>query len=356
MTNLRALTPLVLLLLGAARAAAQQPALPTNPHGTLPAGMDCIACHTAEAWRPLRRDPAFDHARDTRFSLTGRHESASCARCHLGLRFDEPRAAASDCASCHVDVHRGNLAGACSRCHNTTDFRDVEAVTLHQRTGFPLTGAHVTTPCESCHRTERSGSYTAVARSCVSCHRPALAAATASGVDHTAFPTDCAQCHVTMSWAGGASFDHVTASGGFQLLGVHAGQRCASCHTTPGFALRFTPPPAGDQDCVACHQSDYQGAHAGSGFPTTCTTCHAPTSWASAIAHDANFFPIYSGAHRGKWSSCATCHVAPGDFTVFNCLSCHEHRQSAMDEKHQGRTGYSYDSQACYSCHPRGRS
>lgn len=335
---------------------AQQPPVPTNPHGTLRPDVDCSDCHTATGWKPMRTDAEFDHGKDTKFILTGRHETTTCARCHLGLRFDEPKVAPSDCASCHVDVHRGNLAGSCTRCHNTDDFRDVETVSLHQRTGFPLTGAHVTTPCESCHKTERSGAYTAVAKDCVSCHRPLLAQAAASGVDHSGFPTDCAQCHVPLSWSGGATFDHLTASGGFLLEGAHVQQRCAACHTTPAFGLRFAPPPTSNQDCVACHQDDYQREHGGSGFPTTCTACHTVNSWASTLNHDAAFFPINSGAHRGQWASCATCHVTPGSFTTFTCLTCHVHRQSEMDAKHSGRSGYSYDSQACYRCHPRGRS
>lgn len=350
----RVLLGLCSLLFAASRGGAQPVPGAGNPHGALRPGVDCSDCHTSTAWRPMRADPKFDHDRDTEFALTGRHGTASCTRCHLDLRFDEPRTAPSDCASCHLDVHRGNLPGACSRCHNTTDFRDVETVTLHQRTAFPLTGAHVTTPCEACHKTERSGAYTAVPKDCLSCHRPALGIAAASGVDHSGFPTDCAQCHVTLSWAGGTRFEHLTVSGGFALEGAHAAQRCAACHVTPGFTLRFAPPPAGNNDCVACHQADYQREHAGSGFPTTCTTCHTVASWGASFDHDGRFFPINSGAHRGKWTSCATCHVVAGDFTTFTCLQCHLKPQ--MDDKHSGRTGYSYDSQACYSCHPRGKS
>ena len=39
----------------------------------------------------------------------------------------------------------------------------------------------------------------------------------------------------------------------------------------------------------------------------------------------------------------------------FSCFGCHPHSdQAKTDEKHQGETGYAYDSQACYNCHPRG--
>jgi len=42
---------------------------------------------------------------------------------------------------------------------------------------------------------------------------------------------------------------------------------------------------------------------------------------------------------------------------VFDCLSCHPHDDKATtDSQHQGRNGYVYESNACYDCHPRGRS
>lgn len=348
-------TAILLFLLVAppgAAAHAQAAPLPTNPHGPLRQGVDCSDCHTSADWKTMRPDPKFEHARATNFPLTGRHAAASCTQCHLDLRFDEPKVAATDCASCHVDVHRGNLAGECSRCHNTDDFRDVETVTLHQRTGFPLTGAHVTTSCEACHKTDRGGAYTAVAKDCASCHRQEAQRASASGVDHSGFPTDCAQCHATLSWRGGTVFDHASVAGGFGLEGAHALQQCAACHTVPGFALKFAPPPSGPTDCVACHQGDYQAEHGGSGYPTTCVDCHTVNSWGSSFNHDARYFPINSGAHRGRWQTCATCHTTPGDFSSFQCLTCHV--RSDMDPKHSGRSGYSYESQSCYSCHPRG--
>ena len=411
----------------------QQTPMPTNPHGPLKAGADCSDCHTGSDWKTLRRDPKFDHSRETRFSLTGAHATVTCASCHLDLRFDEPKVEASQCASCHADVHRGNLGQNCTSCHNTNDFRDVESLSLHQKTAFPLTGAHVTTPCEACHKTERAGVFAAVPRDCVACHQAALDQASASGVDHGGFPRDCTQCHVTLSWSGGASFDHVTVSGGYVLEGAHAVQRCAACHTTPGFALTFSPPPATNQDCVACHQDDYAREHAGGGFsttcadchnvnswggatfdhvavaggfalqgvhaskpcsachiqpsnalkfapapagnsdcvschlpdwqrehaaqqfPQTCTSCHTQNNWSSTFNH-ANEFPINSGAHRGQWASCATCHTTPGNYKAFTCLTCHEHNQTSMNAKHSGRSGYSYDSARCYSCHTNGRA
>jgi hypothetical protein len=345
----RATMAVVLLgLLAPVAARAQQ--IASNPHGALRQGTDCSDCHTAADWKTLRRQLRFDHSKDTRFALTGKHAAVPCAGCHLDRRFDQPKVAATQCAECHVDVHRGNLAGECVRCHTTATFHDVPAVALHNRTGFPLTGAHLQTPCESCHQTERNGAYTAVARDCLACHRNALRVATT--VDHSGFSGDCLQCHSPFTWQGGVNFDHATAAHGFRLEGAHASLRCLSCHVQSTSALKFSPKPASSADCFACHQPDYQRAH-GNGFPTTCTDCHDVNSWASNFDHDSKFFPITSGAHRG--TACATCHNTPGNFQAFTCLTCHEHSQAAMASRHAGRSGYAYDSQACYRCHSRGR-
>jgi hypothetical protein len=106
---------------------------------------------------------------------------------------------------------------------------------------------------------------------------------------------------------------------------------------------------------VACHQADYDDEHQGSGYPTDCAACHTSTVWSDgSFDHDADYFPIFSGNHQGKWSDCATCHTNPGDFSVFSCFGCHVHNQTSMDNKHEGRTGYVYASSACLSCHPNG--
>lgn len=79
-------------------------------------------------------------------------------------------------------------------------------------------------------------------------------------------------------------------------------------------------------------------------------------SWrpASFRQHDALYFPIFQGAHAGAWAQCADCHPTANDYKIFTCLNCHEHRQDKMDSEHREVGGYIYDSQACYTCHPRG--
>jgi hypothetical protein len=329
----------------AAGAAAQ--ARPDNPHGPLPSGLDCSSCHSSNGWKPVLSPMAFDHTKATGFSLTGKHATMACAGCHLDLRFNQPRVAETQCASCHVDVHQGRMSGACTRCHNTTSFHDVAAIALHARVGFPLAGAHLQAPCESCHKNDTGGAFAPLPHDCVSCHRQDFAAATSP--DHAAagFPTSCENCHATVTWTGGVAFDHAAAANGFALVGAHALLRCEDCHMPPNFALKFTP--SGQNDCIACHQAQFDRAHGG-GFPTTCIDCHSQNSWSGAH-FDHNQFPL-SGPHD---ASCNTCHTTQGDFTAFTCFQCHAHEQTLMDEVHARISGYTYDSAACYRCHAGGR-
>ena len=136
----------------------------------------------------------------------------------------------------------------------------------------------------------------------------------------------------------------------FPLTGAHRTVSCQSCHGNGVY-------PGKSTDCVSCHRSDYDQTtnpvHTAAGFPLDCASCHTTSGWSGArFDHDGRFFPIYSGAHRGRWQSCAECHTNPANYAQFTCLPCHG--QTETNGHHREVSGYQYDSQACYSCHPRG--
>ncbi|MDP2481619.1 MAG: hypothetical protein Q8W51_13870 [Candidatus Palauibacterales bacterium] len=346
-----ALAGVLVLAVVAGPVSAQQSA--PNPHGPLPRGLDCSDCHTAASWKPAHLPPDFDHRKWSGFALDGRHASVSCRGCHLDLKFDAPRIAQDDCASCHADFHHGQFAQACGECHNATSFADVPAIRIHAQSGFPLTGAHLQVSCQSCHYDARGGNYQNLDRQCIACHRKEFE--TVKSIDHVAqgFPTTCLQCHDTRAWADAPAFDH--AMTGFPLVGAHVRLRCGSCHIQPGNALKFAP--SGPNDCIACHQADFERAHDNRGFPTTCLDCHTIDSFHGAsFDHDGKFFPIFSGAHQGRWNACTDCHqAAPSDYSSFTCTSGGCHARGETDARHQEVRNYVYDSQACYACHASGR-
>jgi nitrate/TMAO reductase-like tetraheme cytochrome c subunit len=164
------------------------------------------------------------------------------------------------------------------------------------------------------------------------------------------FSQDCSECHNTTAWAP-ATFDHNQTQ--FPLTGAHIILQCLDCHSS-GYSGTPT-------ECFACHETAYNTTtnpnHAAAGFPTDCQQCHNTSNWNQTTwDHDAQYFPIYSGKHQGKWTDCADCHVNPSNYAVFECIFCHEHNQQEMDEKHQGVSGYIYQSIACYDCHPDGEN
>lgn len=315
-----------------------------SPHGA--GAIACASCHDAGGWTPLREDVTFDHDAAA-FPLVGQHAQVDCRSCHLDLRFDEPHVVADDCAACHVDVHSGQLGTTCTACHDEQSFTAGARRDAHAATSFPLTGRHRQVGCEACHGAVAEQRFTPLPTECVSCHVQAWNAATP---DHSGFPTDCVACHGMFSWRG-ARFDH-TANAGWPLEGAHNRIACESCHTPPGFGLIHTA--SGPRDCIGCHQDDYDRVHPTLGFSFDCLSCHTLETFANArwAEHDARF-PIYAGAHRGKWNSCTQCHDSQSYASV-TCLTCHEHSQTRMDDKHKEEQGYSYTTEACLTCHPRG--
>jgi hypothetical protein len=317
----------------------------TNPnHVTGNFSKNCQLCHNNNAWRPA----TFDHSR-TGFPLAGAHNSVECAQCHVNGRF---AGTPKDCFSCHqTDFQQttnpnhvaGNYPHDCLTCHNNNAWRP--ASFDHNRTRFPLTGAHLAVACDQCHANNR---FTGTPMDCFSCHQNDFQRPTNPNHVAANFSRTCTDCHTTSAWKP-STFDHNKTR--FPLLGAHATTACAQCHVNNRYA--GTP-----MDCFSCHQANFQRPtnpnHVTLNFSHDCTTCHAMNAWAPAtFDHDGQYFRIYSGKHRGKWQNCATCHVNPSNYKVFECILCHEHNQTSMDSKHQNKQGYQYNSQACYNCHPR---
>lgn len=317
-----------------------------SPHGTL--ALPCESCHDTESWEQLAFPLGFRHG-TTGFLLEGTHAQVPCRQCHTTLRFSE---ATAECSSCHQDVHRKELGSDCERCHTPVSWLVPDMPQRHLNTRFALLGAHRLAQCRSCHTNEQKHTYTGVPIDCIGCHGPDYAATTAPPHRASGIGTDCESCHAVSAFTWAAGFDH--AQTGFPLTGGHAAVPCSQCHRNNVYA-GLSP------DCYSCHQQEYTGttnpAHASSGFPTTCETCHGIVAWSPSTFDHEPSFPISAGSvHRpGRWSACADCHTSMSDFRIFSCLNCHEHAQARMDAEHSGNARYSYASQACYSCHPRGR-
>ncbi|HFA47735.1 MAG TPA: hypothetical protein ENJ95_01810 [Bacteroidetes bacterium] len=320
------------------------------PHASLQFSTECQDCHTEDEWMPA----TFDHDGQYFPIYSGAHEGEwnECTDCHT----NPANYAEFSCTNCHVNPETDNQHSgingysfddpACLACHPTGNADDGFD---HNMTAFPLTGAHLTTDCIECH----SAGYAGTPTDCAACHIEDFNQTI--NPDHEAgnFPTDCSVCHSTdpgWSPAGFAQHDDF-----FPLTEGHEINDCAACHT--GGVFENTP-----TDCFACHEADFQNTsdpdHEASGFPTDCSVCHSTApGWEADDfnQHDDLYFPIFSGKHKNEWNECNECHTTPGDFMSFSCIDCHEHNNANhLADEHDEVSGYSYSSQACYTCHPTG--
>ncbi|MHB8852387.1 MAG: cytochrome C [Ignavibacteriaceae bacterium] len=140
----------------------------------------CESCHVTDDWKKIH----FDHDL-TNFKLSGKHSSVSCRDCHeeknesgkISFRFASLHL---NCTTCHNDVHFGqfnsNKIGSkpiCENCHGYDNWKPIKFD--HEKSDFPLKGAHEKVSCSSCHKkvTENGNvfiQYILKDFKCASCH------------------------------------------------------------------------------------------------------------------------------------------------------------------------------------------
>ncbi len=275
---------------------------------------DCTQCHSTSDW-----EGATDHSA---FPLTGAHGTLDCDACHGdGVYEGTP----TDCYACHRDDYDNTddpdhqAAGYptdCTQCHSTSNWDAEDA-----HTSFPLTGGHGGLDCNDCHA---NGVYQGTPTDCYACHQDDYNEEHAG----SGFPTDCTQCHTTANWEGAT--DHSA----FPLTGAHGTLDCDACHANGVY--EGTP-----TDCWSCHQDDYNGEHAGSGFSHDCTECHSTSNWDADLDHTS--WPL-TGAHAAV--DCSLCHIdGVYEGTPTDCWSCHS---SEYNQEHSG-SGFPHDCSICHS-------
>lgn len=294
-------------------------------------GANCTDCHQTSGWFDVSNlvETAFDHT-TTGFDLVGNHATITCASCHgKPARNDEeifiafapsttrnsyPSIPVTNCASCHVDYHDGVFAdkafaeASCESCHGQDEWypSTYDFERHNQESDFELAGAHVATPCSSCHQPDfnEKPHFEITETACIDCHledSPHGNQFLTDGVE-----TACASCHITDDWLDNSSFNHDDTE--FPLTGAHVEATCASCHISsdPG---AIPPGPAVFRDtplaCNSCHEAD--DPHQGQFENATCNTCHTTDQFLiTAFDHDNTAFPL-TGEHVDV--RCASCHV-----------------------------------------------
>jgi hypothetical protein len=106
--------------------------------------------------------------------------------------------------------------------------------------------------------------------------------------------------------------------------------------------------PVRREDCVLCHQDDYEATtsppHAGR-FPTACGVCHSTDAWVPAGAGDHPWFPL---RNRHAEIACGACHASydPGA-TPTQCDGCHH--DDYLGATSPPHAGFSTECQRCHT-------
>jgi hypothetical protein len=203
------------------------------------------------------------------------------------------------CAGCHPDPHDGRVQGACQECHTATAWSDTGALARHRRTRMPLTGRHAQIDCVACHTRQGERTWSAAPVACWSCHA-ADYLSPATHPTHVADPAD----------PGRQAFS----------------RDCSRCHRTSGWS-----PAVFDPTILGRSLSGGVGARAGS------------------PDHDV-WFLLSSGPHRT--ADCASCHVDGRRMTRVRCDGCHRDAELRASHRRMPVRGTA----GCLRCHPRGRA
>ena len=319
----------------------------------------CSKCHSAVSWKTK----AFDHNKQTKFQIEGKHTEIGCENCHAkkGVFKGLP----STCEGCHTKKGppRHGDFGACAQCHTTAGFKP-SSFEHDKKTRFALVAPHASVACQTCHARFAKGSYAPGPNACALCHGDphngqftAPPAGTKSGMiiprtgdspygmilpqrapfapwaklapsdgAGSASPGACLDCHTTTGWKPStvtvAAHDRYR----FRLENAHATVPCARCH--PGGQLAIFR--GTDSACNQCHTD----AHGGR-FGSECASCHDTKSFKSAPGFDhgkATGF-VLTAAHTKV--ACAGCHGEERNkldkvARPFTCASCHTPKHGAQ--------------------------
>lgn len=283
-------------------------------------GSKCQDCHSQEKWNKTK----FDHDKDTKYRIKGKHRSVTCHACHsISNSKQEKKKSIRSCYSCHRldDVHKGKRGKKCQQCHSEKTWLE-SSFDHDKKTKFSLKGAHAKASCQACHQTDSIDKKTDMA--CYSCHKH-------EDVHKGQQGKRCNDCHNDASWwMEDVKYDHDFSD--FPLIGQHAVAGCESCHLSSAFKDVKT-------DCFSCHQEDDVHKKA---LGEDCQNCHNPNDWLIwQFNHDESDFKI-KGAHTEL--HCHSCHFKPRDDNSKknnHCIDCHN-----RDDIHDGNFGPN-----CDNCH-----
>jgi hypothetical protein len=313
----------------------------------------CDKCHVEKAFAPA---PRFSHNKMSAFSLTGRHKKVACAKCHdndvdnrtPASAFPAPKSKTftqyddiphARCTDCHSDPHKGKMGRRCERCHSTRGWKAIRTTAqdtgFHDKSGFPLQGAHIDVACKTCHGPFRGQKavFKGLAHDrCTDCHNDGHVGQLPS--EKGGKGPGCKRCHSVKAFVP-TRYDAEAHKGArFPLEGSHRAVPCARCHKKDKRLAQKVPKatqrllkqrdrralvstrvlrlPRANERCESCHDDVHKGQFAERVKAKGCNACHRASSFADlSFDHDKDSaFPL-EGAHAR--ASCTGCHRPGGD-------------------------------------------
>ncbi len=315
----------------------------------------CETCHNEGSFKGKKK---FNHGKNTKFRLTGKHARTECRGCHRGSspdqfeRFNKTIPGGRLCKGCHQhkNVHpndeytdlpkskapigsNGKKMPTCLDCHVNAGSievrRDNEYFrSIHGRKGtWPLTNNHADVACAKCHENDE---FKDTPSECATrCHEDSL--------HEGRLGDECSRCHQPGIWKA-VRFDHVEDST-WPLLGLHETvPKCVDCHPGHPQSKKYKGIPT---NCAGegCHAKD--DVHR-KRLGDKCEQCHLETG-ENIFDHNAQSEFKLDGAHLT--TQCSDCHPSitfkPRPTDCFGGGVCH-----AEPEVHKGQFGT-----VCDECH-----
>lgn len=277
-------------------------------------GSNCQKCHDTKSWQTVDRKN-FNHDL-TRYPLRGRHVNLRCEQCHKPgqpMKIEKFQ----QCSDCHDDYHQGQLSAKyklqCDTCHTVAGFSpSTYTVSNHQKSAFPLKGAHLAVPCFLCHKKIPTGSTETTqmrfeSTRCAACHTDIHAGSVDQLMNRPSDLTGesgCGFCHEVSGW-NRVAFDHSLTE--FKLIGKHDSVSCINCHPYAAGEERQLRFKTKQKQCADCHSDIHAGQFAGNSKQTVCDRCHTPFNWqATKFDHNRDAEFKLAGAHQKV--ECGGCH------------------------------------------------
>lgn len=342
---------------------------------------DCNACHNEVKWKDVK---SFDHFKESKYKIEGKHTELSCAKCHTpngdkvgpsvykweSLQKDE-------CLACHKPYHKDVFSekynnGKCQTCHNQTTWKMPKFD--HKITGFILNGKHAETDCKKCHIQKdpvpevtykiMSGiiklplhKWIGLKTQCISCHKDIHLW---GGLVSNKFGNleKCQTCHNERKFKEGINFNH-NLDTRFKIDGKHIGLVCLKCHLNSIPENKDSPriyqfKELEKDNCVICHKSPHLKSFSQNNLEKRCTTCHITTTWKETRKNDKfnhNIDTKFALEGKHAMVQCKDCHKE-GDNKVFKfnfaekqyCEACHVN-------VHLKQFSEKFTSKSCLECH-----